>query len=56
LALDGDLGVIHDLTRRVGVRVDARYVHVVVDEDAHAGGYFRDYGFVRLSVGVGVSL
>jgi hypothetical protein len=27
-----------------------------IEEDAHAGGYFQDYGFVRLSVGVGVSL
>jgi hypothetical protein len=29
---------------------------VFIDEDAHTGGYFQDYDFVRLSVGLSVGL
>jgi hypothetical protein len=40
------------LTRLVGLRVDARYYRALVDEDAGEGGYFEDYDFWRISVGV----
>jgi hypothetical protein len=29
-----------------------RIIHALVDESAHSGGYFKDYDFVRASVGV----
>jgi hypothetical protein len=38
----------------VEVRVDARYFRALVDENAPDGGYFEDYGFLRLSAGVSV--
>jgi opacity protein-like surface antigen len=44
-------GVMHALTELVGLRVDLRYLHALVDESAHKGGYFKDYGFLRVSVG-----
>jgi len=46
------VGVIHALTRWVGFRVDARYLHAFVDERSTSGGYFKDYGYWRVSVGV----
>ena len=52
LAVNAGAGVMHALTRLVGVRVDARYLHAFVDESATAGGYFKDYGFWRVSAGV----
>lgn len=52
LAFDAGIGVMHRLTRLVGIRVDLRYIHALVDESAHRGGYFKDYDFVRASVGV----
>jgi hypothetical protein len=52
LALTGGLGVTHVFTRHIGFRIDARYFRALVDEDAHEGGYFEDYGFLRLSGGV----
>jgi hypothetical protein len=39
------------LTRHVGIRVDVRYFHAFVDEDARTGGYFKDYDFWRVSFG-----
>jgi opacity protein-like surface antigen len=45
-------GVMHALTDIVGFRVDARYFHALVDENARQGGYAKDYGFWRVSVGV----
>jgi opacity protein-like surface antigen len=44
-------GVMHALTDLVGLRVDLRYLHALVDESAGKGGYFKDYGFWRVSVG-----
>ena len=38
LAVNAGAGVMHALTRLVGVRVDARYLHAFVDENATAGG------------------
>jgi hypothetical protein len=52
LAVNAGAGVMHALTRLVGFRVDARYLHAFVDESATAGGYFKDYGFWRVSAGV----
>jgi opacity protein-like surface antigen len=45
-------GVMHALTELVGLRLDLRYLHALVDESARRGGYFKDYGFVRVSVGI----
>lgn len=50
--IGGGVGVIHQLTQWIGVRVDARYFRAFVDETAHSGGYFTDYGWLRISVGV----
>jgi opacity protein-like surface antigen len=52
LAFNAGVGVMHALTRHVGLRADARYVHVLVDESARDGGYFKDYGFWHVSFGV----
>jgi outer membrane protein W len=53
-ALTAGLGITHLFTRHVGLRVDARYFRALVDENAPKGGYFEDYGFLRLSAGVSV--
>jgi hypothetical protein len=50
-ALAGGIGVMHALTRWVGLRVDARYFRAWVDTNA-TGTFARDYGFWRISVGV----
>jgi hypothetical protein len=34
--------------------VDARYFHAFVDESSLDGGYFKDFGFLRVSAGVSV--
>lgn len=52
LTVNVGVGMMHRLTRIVGLRVDARYYHALVDEDATGGGYFEDYGFWNVSVGV----
>jgi hypothetical protein len=52
LALSVGGGVMSSLNGRVGLRGDLRYVHAFVDEDKREGGYFRDYGFLRATVGV----
>jgi hypothetical protein len=54
VALNGGVGVMHPLTRWIGVRVDARYLHALVDESATSNGYGEDYGYWRVSVGVTV--
>jgi opacity protein-like surface antigen len=53
-ALSGGLGISHSFTRNVGLRVDGRYFRAFVDENASDGGYFEDYGFLRVSAGVSV--
>jgi hypothetical protein len=53
-AVTTGLGISHSFTRNVGLRVDARYFRALVDEKARDGGYFEDYGFLRLSAGVSV--
>lgn len=52
LALDAGVGVMHALTRWIGLRVDARYVRAFVDDPTKSGGYFADYGYCRLAVGI----
>jgi len=52
--LTAGVGLAHLFTRHVGLRVDARYFRALVDENAPDGGYFEDYGFLRLSAGVSV--
>lgn len=51
LGFDVGGGVMHALTDRVGLRVDARYVRALVDEHAGRGGYLQDYDMWRVSVG-----
>jgi hypothetical protein len=55
LALNVGGGVMHSLNGRVGLRADLRYFHAFVDEDKREGGYFKDYGFLRATVGVSFS-
>jgi opacity protein-like surface antigen len=45
-------GVMYSLNRRVALRGDLRYFRAFVDEDKREGGYFKDYGFLRTTVGV----
>lgn len=52
LTVNAGVGMMHRLTALVGLRVDARYYRALVDEDAGEGGYFEDYDFWRVSVGV----
>lgn len=52
LTVNAGIGLMHRLTRIVGLRVDARYYHALVDEGATGVGYFEDYGFWNVSVGV----
>ncbi|MDF3069023.1 MAG: hypothetical protein K0R38_4624 [Polyangiaceae bacterium] len=53
-ALSAGVGISHSFTDNVGLRVDGRYFRALVDERASDGGYFEDYGFLRLSAGVSV--
>jgi opacity protein-like surface antigen len=53
-ALTAGIGITHVFTRHIGLRVDARYFRALVDESSRAGGYFEDYGFLRLSAGVSI--
>jgi opacity protein-like surface antigen len=52
LTVNAGVGVMHRLTRLVGLRVDARYYRALVDADASSGGYFEDYAFWNIAVGV----
>jgi opacity protein-like surface antigen len=45
-------GVMYSLNDRVRLRGDLRYFRAFVDEDKHEGVYFKDYGFLRTTVGV----
>lgn len=53
-ALSAGVGVTHVFTRHIGLRFDARYFHAFVDEGVRTGGYFEDYGFLRLAAGVSI--
>ena len=52
LTFDAGVGIMHQLTELIGLRVEVLYFHVFVDEHARKGGYFEDYDFCRVSVGV----
>ena len=52
LTLNAGVGVMHALTRWVGVRVDARYFRALVDESSTSADYLTDYGYWRVSVGI----
>jgi hypothetical protein len=45
-------GVIDSLNDRVGLRGDVGYFRARVDEDKRDGFYFKDYGFLRATIGV----
>jgi opacity protein-like surface antigen len=45
-------GVMYRLNSHVGLRGDLRYFGALVDEDTRKGGFFRDHGFWRATVGV----
>jgi hypothetical protein len=53
-ALSAGVGLTHSFTHHVGLRVDGRYFRALVDDSASDGGYFEDYGFLRLAAGVSV--
>jgi hypothetical protein len=42
----------HAFTDCLGLRVDARYVHAVVRDDARLGGYHTDSGLWRVTAGL----
>lgn len=52
VALNIGAGATYRLNSWLGLRGDLRYFHAFVDEDRHEGGYYRDYDFVRVSLGV----
>jgi opacity protein-like surface antigen len=45
-------GTLYSLNTRIALRGDVRYFRALVDEARHEGGLYRDYGFVRATVGV----
>jgi len=51
LTFSTGVGMMHQLTRLLGLRADVRYQHAFVDEQ-RSGGYPKDYGFWNVSVGV----
>jgi opacity protein-like surface antigen len=51
LTFAAGVGMMHQLTRLLGLRADVRYYRAFVDERASDGGYFEDYGFWNISVG-----
>jgi len=52
LTFSAGVGMMHQLTRLLGLRAAVCYYHAFVDEDASDGGYFEDYSFWNISVGV----
>jgi hypothetical protein len=52
LTFAAGVGMMHQLTRLLGLRADVRYYHAFVDEHATHGGYHEDYSFWATSVGV----
>ncbi len=51
-AFAAGIGMMHQLTRLLGLRAEARYYHAFVGEHESGGGYFEDYSFWVVSVGV----
>jgi hypothetical protein len=52
LTFGAGIGMMHQLTRLLGLRAEVRYYHAFVDESARSGGYFEDYSFWLISAGV----
>jgi opacity protein-like surface antigen len=52
LTFDVGVGMMHQLTRLLGLRADVRYYHAFVDGHPSGGGYPGDYSFWDVSVGV----
>jgi opacity protein-like surface antigen len=52
LTFAAGVGMMHQLTRLLGLRADVRYYHAFVDEQGTDGGYFEDYSMWSISVGV----
>jgi opacity protein-like surface antigen len=52
LTFSAGFGMMHQLTQLLGLRADVRYYHAFVDEHASHGGYFEDYSFWAVAVGV----
>ena len=52
LAFDVGGGVMYQLLDWLALRADGRYLHGFVDEDKREGGYYHDYDFGRVAVGV----
>jgi opacity protein-like surface antigen len=56
LAFNVGGGVMGSLKGRVALRADVRYFQAFVDENDREGAYFKDYGFLRATVGVSFRL
>lgn len=56
VALNVGVGMMHPSNRLLGLRADLRSYHAFVDEQAGKGGYFEDYAFWDVSVGVTLQL
>jgi hypothetical protein len=56
VAFNAGVGMMHQLNRFLGLRADLRYYRAFVDENAGEGGYFEDYDFWDVSVGVTLQL
>lgn len=52
LTFAAGVGMMHQLTRLLGLRADIRYYHALIDEDKSGSGYPEDYSFWDVSVGV----
>jgi hypothetical protein len=52
VAFDVGAGVMHALSARVGWRGDVRFFRAFVDNDPGEGFYYKDYGFLRATLGV----
>jgi len=52
LAFNVGGGVMGSLKRRLALRADLRYSRAFVDQNRSGGAYFKDYGFLRATVGL----
>jgi hypothetical protein len=51
-ALHAGAGLLLQATGWLALRADLRYLHAFVDEDRQVGGYYEDYDFGRLALGL----
>ena len=52
LAVNVGGGVMGSIKGRLALRADLRYFQAFVDENQREGAYFKDYGFLRATIGV----